>query len=256
MSKPDLVLVHGWGLNKAVWANIITPLAAQFEVHCISLPGYGDMRDLPCPETLDGIASCLLEQAPKSAHWCGWSLGGMAAIRAALESPERIISLSLLCTTPKFVSDKDWTDGTDIAIFEKFSAELAADYKRSIRRFLLLQAGTIGDAKNLAKQALLAMEAYPAPSESTLEIGLDILKNTDLRNELKRLSMPCISIAASRDRIVPPAASEYLAGHIPDANYLELNSGHAPHLSDPETLVELLARHHLASEKQTKGEVF
>jgi pimeloyl-[acyl-carrier protein] methyl ester esterase len=38
--KPDLVLVHGWGLGSAAWEAVVPALARRFRVHRFALPGY------------------------------------------------------------------------------------------------------------------------------------------------------------------------------------------------------------------------
>ena len=36
---PDLVLLHGWGMNGAVWHGIAQPLAAHYRLHLVDLHG-------------------------------------------------------------------------------------------------------------------------------------------------------------------------------------------------------------------------
>ena len=38
---PDLVLLHGWGMNADVWDELAPELARQFRVHCVDAPGHG-----------------------------------------------------------------------------------------------------------------------------------------------------------------------------------------------------------------------
>ena len=38
---PDLVLVHGWGMNSAVWEPIVPGLSERFRLTIIELPGHG-----------------------------------------------------------------------------------------------------------------------------------------------------------------------------------------------------------------------
>ena len=42
-NKPDLVLVHGWGMDSSVFAPLVAELAADFEkmIQAIVLPGSG-----------------------------------------------------------------------------------------------------------------------------------------------------------------------------------------------------------------------
>ena len=44
---PDLTLLHGWGLNGAVWDGIRDELAAHFTLHLVDLPGHGYSQHIP-----------------------------------------------------------------------------------------------------------------------------------------------------------------------------------------------------------------
>ena len=97
-----LVLVHGWGVNTAIWNALIPELEPEFEVHLIELPGYGDSPPTQPEMSLSEITDNVLSQAPDRAVWAGWSLGGTIALNAALTHPERIKKLQLISTTPPF----------------------------------------------------------------------------------------------------------------------------------------------------------
>jgi len=161
----------------------------------------------------------------------------------AKKAPERINSMLLLCTTPKFVVSEDWKFGTEFANFQAFSDDLTTNYQRGLKRFLLLQAGSLGQAKNTAKKALSAIEEYPSPSPKTLLSGLDILRDADLRSLATTLAMPTTVISGRRDRVVPPAAGLELSKILPQSSYHSLNSGHAPMLSHPDELAKICIDH-------------
>lgn len=240
MNRPKLVLVHGWGLNSAIWKPLIDRVSKQVDCQCIDLPGYGESANQSSPTDIDDLADYLLAQAPEAADWCGWSLGGMAVMAAARKQPGRFSRIQLLCTTPRFVHAPDWPFGMDMEIFKNFSKELSADYAVGIQKFLLLQAGAGSQARSLAKKAVELISQYPAPTEKTLAAGLQILHDTDLRETLDQIHVPCQVIAGRRDRVVHPQAGEKLAQQLPNCHYQLINSGHAPHLSDPDTLAQLI----------------
>src|SRR5512147_1011217 len=106
-SGPDLVLVHGWGLNGGVWDTLAPLLEADFRLTRVDLPGHGRSAWWEY-EGLDGLARAVLESVPERAAWLGWSLGGLVAARAALASPARVERLVLVATTPSFVCRPGW----------------------------------------------------------------------------------------------------------------------------------------------------
>ena len=38
---PNLVLIHGWGMNGSVWQPLVKPLSKYFTLHLLDLPGMG-----------------------------------------------------------------------------------------------------------------------------------------------------------------------------------------------------------------------
>ncbi|EAZ74640.1 carboxylesterase BioH [Vibrio cholerae NCTC 8457] len=58
----DLVLVHGWGMNGAVWQQTAQALSDHFRVHVVDLPGYGHSAEQHAA-SLEEIAQALLEHA-------------------------------------------------------------------------------------------------------------------------------------------------------------------------------------------------
>ncbi|MBC6429193.1 MAG: alpha/beta fold hydrolase [Cellvibrionales bacterium] len=241
MNPPPLILAHGWALNRAIWQPLIDLLADHFHCHPLDLPGHGKRAAETCPTTIEALAAQILDTAPKHpAHWLGHSLGGMAALQAAQQAPQRFISLRLLCTTPRFTQTTDWPHGTALDRFAQFAAELQRNYRGGLRKFLLLQAGPTREARRLTQQTLKLLAQHPAPSPATLAAGLTILRTADLRPALPKLHLPTQIIIAQRDRITHPAAGHALHRLLPAAQLATLNSGHAPMLSHPQDLARQL----------------
>ena len=240
MSRPKLVFVHGWGLNSAVWQPLLKALSGAFDCSCLDMPGYGSRADESSPGRLEQLADDLLQQVSEPAHWCGWSLGGMATMAAAGKDSRPFKSLNLLCTTPRFIRAPDWDMGMDIALFKKFADDLKTDYQTGIQKFLLLQAGTGAQARSLARETAVLSGRYAPPAAETLSLGLEILNRADLRQKLAHVDIPAQVISGRRDRVVHPRAGEELSKLLPRARYRLLNSGHAPHLSCLEELSSLI----------------
>ncbi len=238
MSTPqdaDLVLLHGWGTHSGVWGQVRSQLDAQSLA--LDFPGYGTQIKRKFPADIDVLARDVLDRAPEVAIWGGWSLGGMVALRAATIAPERVRGLMLVCSTPKFVASSDWSAGTDIEVFESFAESLTKDYARNLRRFLLLQAGDSKRARQFSVPIREIIESAPQPSTETLNNGLALLKNLDMREQLGKLDIPLRLISGQKDRICHPDASKWFAGKL-GGRHTKLPSGHGPLLSHPQALAE------------------
>lgn len=240
--KPVMVFVHGWGLHSGVWQPLLDQMESRYQCICIDMPGYGSRVAETSPDNLGELADDLLQQAPDAAHWCAWSLGGMAALAAATWQQHRFQSLSLLCSTPKFVRDKDWPQGMPPRIFTNFVNELEADYHSGIKKFLLLQAGSGTLARDAVTKITTLLKQHPEPSSATLRAGLNILHSCDLRGQISGLSIPCRVLSGRRDRIVHPGIGHDFSQMLGDVEHIELNSGHAPHLSHTSELANILQK--------------
>ena len=240
--KPVLALVHGWGMNARVFDSLAALLAAVFEVHALDLPGHGS-RDVLADNTLQDWADDLARQLPEGATLLGWSLGGQVAMRTALDHPHKVARVVLLASTPKFVAAEDWERGMAAADLQDFGAALLADPQATLLRFMSLQTRGMAGQKTLLQQLRQTLLAAPAARSEALAAGLAILRDTDLRDELPRLTQPTLILHGALDTLTPPAAGTWLAETLPAAQYVELSrAAHAPHLSHGEEVAAAIGR--------------
>ena len=98
-SGPPIVLVHGLANSVITWRKNIEPLARDFRVIALDLPGHG-LSDMPMvrfglSEGAAFLAAFLDEVDVERAHLAGNSMGGAVALELALARPERVASLTL-----------------------------------------------------------------------------------------------------------------------------------------------------------------
>lgn len=239
---PDLVLIHGWAMHGGIFAPLLDALAPQFRVHLVDLPGHGFSRDEGRLDVADA-ARRIAASTPR-ALWVGWSLGGLVALRAALDHPASVAGLAMLASSPCFVAAPDWPHGVAASVFDEFARELEGRYQHAIERFLALE--TLGSPHAQAELRALKQIVFARgePDVAALRDGLAALAANDLRAELAHLSMPSLWIGGRRDRLVPPAALQWSAAHAPRARLLEFNSGHAPFLEHAPAIAGALRELH------------
>jgi pimeloyl-[acyl-carrier protein] methyl ester esterase len=249
---PDVVLIHGWGMNAGVWAPLAKNLARDRRVHVVDLPGHGASDYDPGQRGLADWARALRLAVPSGATWVGWSLGAQIAIRAAIDAPEQVGRLVLVAGTPRFVQGDDWPHAMARATFEQFAASLAADHAGALERFLALQVRGADHARETLRSLRQEVHQRPRPRDSALDDGLQLLLETDLRLELRRLPQPTLWLLGERDTLVPAAMGDELAVLQPDADVLVIGgAAHAPFLSHPARSRALLAR--FLEESSTNG---
>jgi pimeloyl-[acyl-carrier protein] methyl ester esterase len=214
----DLVLLPGWGFDARVWQPLAKLLAKDFRIHATT-------ESLPA-----GVDAVV----------CGWSLGALTAMQAALNQPEKIARLFLIGATPRFVQSPDWPHGQPPGLLDSFAAAVAADPRTALRRFAALLNQGDDESRRLTRELTAALASDTSPA--TLAAGLDILRDTDLRQQVNRIRQPVLLLHGARDALIPLAAAEWLLEHLPDAR-LEVFPGtaHAVFLAQPERCAQLLA---------------
>lgn len=226
----DLVLIHGWAMHGGIFHSLSERLADHYRVHVVDLPGHGRSRVDSAAFELPALVKRLNRLLPP-AVWIGWSLGGLLAIHAAIHTPQAVRGLVSIAGSPRFVVGPNWKTGVELSVFEQFGADLNADYRSTLERFLALEMH--GDENALAGLRGLRTQLFERgePALSALAAGLQILEHADLRDQLARIRCPNVWIGGRRDRLVPSAALAWSAQAATGRYCLIDKAGHAPFLT-------------------------
>lgn len=97
---PAVVLIHGLGLNRAMWRWQVEALARDYRVVVYDLIGHGQSPPPSGPANLamlsQQLAGLLDDLAIDQAAIAGFSLGGMIARRFAMDHGERLWALAVI----------------------------------------------------------------------------------------------------------------------------------------------------------------
>lgn len=240
-ARPQFTLLPGWSMHGDCWGDFADGLSRWGEVQADGLPDHGRNNRAVPEATLSAWAAALADEL-RGETWIGWSLGGMLALRAALDHPGRVRQLVLLATGASFVSRPDWPWGSDAQELEAFAATVKADPAAALRQFDGWQVA--GTERARATQAWLQQQRLTSPMTSEiLADGLAILRHADLRDELSRLELPVLVLAGAEDRVLPPQAARHTAALIPGAIYREIaGAGHALFASHPDEVLAAMGR--------------
>jgi len=234
----ELVMLHGWGMNSAVFTPLHASLS-QYRVHYVDLPGFGHSAAIE--GDIDSWVDAIAEQLPNPAIWIGWSLGGLVATLAAVKYPQQVKALVTLASSPCFMAreSESWP-GISPEVLVLFGEQLDQNLRKTIERFLAIQAMGSPTAKGDIKALRELVLARPLPSIAALHQGLDMLKEVDLRPQLIQIRQPWLRIWGRLDTLVPkqvitrmPVGSQYQDSLLPKAS-------HAPFISHKDEFVSLL----------------
>ncbi|MEY4920569.1 MAG: Pimeloyl-[acyl-carrier protein] methyl ester esterase [Pseudomonadota bacterium] len=243
----DLVLIHGWGMHSGIWEPIIDRFSNQYTLHLVDIPGMGKSHVIN-PYDLDHVTEEISKALPPSFDILGWSLGSLIAIKMSLMYPKKIHRMVLVGGTPCFINQTDWSYGVDVRDFNNFANKLFKNYKSTIINFYILQLMHSKNSKLIIKK-LKEMEAVENPPEiKSLQLGLDILLNNDLRNDINKIKHQTLLITGDMDRLTPKSASMWLESHLKESQ-LKLIKGasHIPFLSHSDEFFNCLDQFLLAA---------
>ena len=212
------------------------------------MPGYGAAAPLADePVTFSALAQAAADWiaalGAERAHVVGISMGAMVAQYLAAWHPDRVRSLTLLSTSPKFGMDGTTAESWRAARLAPLEAgwEPVEFAERVLR-------GIAGP--NLADAAYESQRAAMARvSGAALRRSIDCLVTHDTTALLPMITAPTLVLVGELDEETPPAYSHYLVDHLPDARLVVIpDAGHLLNAEAPEHVNLLIAEHLTAVE--------
>nr|WP_245550407.1 alpha/beta hydrolase [Nocardia niigatensis] len=240
-SGPAVVMLHGGGpgaTGVANYARNIEALARRFRVIVPDMPGYGrsekwiDQSD-PFGYLGRAIGGLLDELGIGSAHLIGNSYGGAAALRLAMDRPEKVGRMVLMGPGGVGTTRALPTDGLN-ALLGYYQGEGPSREKlrRFIRDYLVFDGGRVPDELiELRYQASIDPDviANPPLRRPSGPMALRTIWRMDFTRDprLRKLSHPTLVIWGANDKVNRPAGGRMLAEAMPNCDlYLAANTGH------------------------------
>lgn len=230
--KTNLYFLHGWGMHSAVWQPICAALGDAFNIRLIDLPGYGNKQQIPINEySLESISEQIISEIDQPGVFIGWSLGGLVAQYIALHRPALCQALVGVATSPCFSADEDWP-AIEPSVLDNFAKMLQRNPNKTIERFIAIQSLGSERPKQDIKSLLELLAQTPNANLAALNGGLAILKQADLRTQIKQIQCPTLRIYGRLDSLVPAKAIPLITQYQPNSqNQLINKAAHAPFIS-------------------------
>ena len=246
-----VVFVHGWSMSSRAFALQAESFATSHRVIRYDLRGHGRSRCEPrtgagayaLSDHARDLAALLVRLDLEHAALVAWSMGSQIALEALPAIQDRLDALVLLSATPRFTSSEDWPHGQPAAAVRALDARLTLRPERTLRRWFhgLFVEGELSEPE-LARIAQHVLADAPPVSLDAARAGLEALLASDLRRRLSEVRVPALLVHGELDPVCLPAASAFAQARIPGSRRHVLpGAGHAPHLSRPSLVHELLA---------------
>ena len=244
-----LVLLHGLGMHSGVWMPLLPRLVERYRVHSVDLPGHGHSPPV-APYSIALLArevaaavAALPDVVGAPPVVLGWSVGGLVAMEWARTRPDSMLGLVLSSSTACFVQRPDWPHAMAATTLAQFGDEFAASYRRTLLRFLTLQARGSEQGRAALAQLHDHLLDRGEPAPATLRAAFGLLAITDMRDAVHAIALPSLVLGGDRDTLVPSAALRWLANALPNATLdIVADAAHTPFLSHPDAFVAALDR--------------
>lgn len=235
---PPLLLLHPLGASLEVWAPQLPRLEPHFRVIRFDVRGHGKSEldfGPPAARTMadyaaDAVAVLDAARAPR-AHWCGLSLGGQAAMWAALHHAGRVRRLVLANTAPHLPPASNWDERIAIALREGMGPLAEAVPARWF---------TAGFRERETAMVARIVEMVRGTMPRGYAEACGALRDTDLREAIAGIALPTLVIAGAQDVATPVDHSEYMALRIAGSDLLVLDASHLSNVEQPEDFGQAL----------------
>lgn len=216
----QIILIPGLACDNVMWRPQLAVLPAHYRAHVTDVhTRHG---------TIENMARALLDEHAGDLILCGASMGGIVAMQAAYQAPQRIRGLALLGTNAR-PETADMQALREAAI-TLFAEGRAAEILRA-NVPLAFHPSRAGDATLV--QAYLDF-VLKAGADQLIRQNRAIMCRPDARSHLTSVVCPTLVMCGDGDQLTPPECSHEIAGLIPRARMMLLpQCGHMLTMEQP-----------------------
>jgi pimeloyl-ACP methyl ester carboxylesterase len=228
-----LVLLHANPGDSRDYEAVIPALAQDYRVLALDWPGYGQ-SDLTQPPEAAGVllfykVLCEFLEALDlpPALFLGNSIGGNAAARLAIESPERVRGLVLVAPggfTPHTFVTRSFCalQGSRLSLSPHRFATMYLKHRTPTTEAMLQRASTVQATPECVALNRAMWRSFAHPEN-------------DLRQSAQKITAPTLLLFGEHDPAIPAGKDGMVAAQcIPSAQQVTLPCGHAPFAEVPQ----------------------
>lgn len=218
-----------------LWVPLLPTLREHFTLLRIDTRGHGASTATPKDSTLAVLAKDVLAAADEAGlqrfSLAGVSLGGMVGMQIALDAPDRLNRLALVCTSAR-MDRQAWTERV-IAV-RGGGMEAVADL--ALGRFLSDEfRARYPGAWDTIRRGLLTMNpaGYAACAAA--------IRDMEIADRLHKISCPTLVVTGNLDLSTPwEGHGDHLVSTIPGARHVSLETAHLAPIEAPQALADTL----------------
>ena len=205
-STPQLVFLPGLACDARIWQSQLAAVAD------LPFPLKATVSDAHTRhERVETMATAVLAEHEGPLILCGASMGGMVAMEAARQAPERIAGLALFGTNPRpETPDMFRLRESAIGMFERGDARELIEFNANFA----FHPSQASDKALLRRYVELVLSGGV---EQLVRQNRAVMQRPDARKHLGALRCPVLVLCGEGDRLTPPDCSEEIAALVPHA---------------------------------------
>lgn len=231
-SGPDIILMPGLASSRAVWDGTVDVLKDRYTLHAIQVNGFAGAPALGnagneniLDDLADGIAAYSSE-LESSSILVGHSLGGLVAMKTALEPDTNLRQLIIVDVLPFFsvLMDPAATADSMVPVAAMMKATLIS---QPDDLFALRQSEALKDLVKGESDLNLALKWSVESDRAVMAQAMSEVLVTDLREQVANIAVPTLVIYA-RDSAIPNLEGierfyETLYSRVPDHRLIAID---------------------------------
>ncbi len=225
----QIILIPGLACDAVMWQSQISAMPTNYRVHVSDAHTRAD--------TIEDMAGRLLDEYPGNLILCGASMGGIVAMEAVRQAPQRIRALALLGTNAR--PETDEMRRLREAAITLFADGRTAEVMRANVAFAF-HPSRAGDTPLVSTYLDFVMKAGPA---QLIRQNRAIMARPDARPHLPAVSCPTLVLCGDGDQLTPPQYAREIADLIPGATLVMLpQCGHMLTMERPDLVNAALSQ--------------
>lgn len=241
--KQVLVFGHGFGCDQYVWSEIAPAFENKYRVVLFDYVGSGKSNKSAYSTerygTLHGYKQDLIELCDalelENIVFVGHSVSSMIGMLASIERSDLMDKLVMIGPSPYYINEGDYYGGFDRSDINELLDMMELNYKEWAK-YLAPVVMQNADRPELTQEfEMILCSNDPFIARQFAEVTF----TSDMREELKEVSVPTLILQPQFDAIAPPEVGRYVHESISGSQLVVMEAmGHNPHISDADETVK------------------
>ena len=234
-----VVLGPSLGTTTALWDGVVDQLAENYRVLRFDLPGHGFSPAATSPFSITDLAAAVITLVDSvgggAFHYAGISFGGTIGLELALQYPNRLLSLGVICSGAKIGTSEGWLERAAQIRASGTPSVVAGSAERWFAPGFLDRDQATGSA---------ALEKLMEVDDESYALCCEALAAFDVTDAVAGICVPTVCVSGEFDVVTPTIGLQELAARIPGARQVTIaGAAHLPALERPKELGALLLIH-------------